>query len=185
MGFNSHKIYGPLGYAHLFANWEVEFTDTDFSKNDVKKCFWCYQSLHALRRIWTKLILTVNPSIMGSGRAIITLFLLDLVWIAISLFVLRKREFCFLWFSVYYPTLSSPFCQLGGGVHRHWLLSKNEVEKCFWCYQSLHALRRIWTKLVLTVKPSILGNGSYIYHYLIQFNLYVKFYKTPKRDILL
>jgi hypothetical protein len=51
MGFNSHKIYGPLGYAHLFANWEVEFTDTDFSKNDVEKCFWCYQSLHALRRI--------------------------------------------------------------------------------------------------------------------------------------
>jgi hypothetical protein len=51
MGFNSHKSYGPLGYAHLFANWEVDFTDTDFSKNDGEKCLCCYQSLHALRRI--------------------------------------------------------------------------------------------------------------------------------------
>ena len=49
IGFNSHKIYGPVAYSHLFANWEQVYTDTDFSKND-GKCFWCYQSIHALAR---------------------------------------------------------------------------------------------------------------------------------------
>jgi hypothetical protein len=50
IGFNSHKIYGPVMYAQLFANWDQVFTDTDFKKNDVENCFWCYQSIHALGR---------------------------------------------------------------------------------------------------------------------------------------
>jgi hypothetical protein len=51
IGFNSHKIYGPLAYAQLFANWEQLYTETDFSKYDANGCWWCYQPVHSLRRI--------------------------------------------------------------------------------------------------------------------------------------
>ena len=50
IGFNSHKIYGPLAYAHLFANWEQIYTDTDFDKYQ-SGCYFCYQPLHILRRL--------------------------------------------------------------------------------------------------------------------------------------
>ncbi len=30
IAYNSHRIYGPLGYAQLFANFEQVFTNTDF-----------------------------------------------------------------------------------------------------------------------------------------------------------
>jgi hypothetical protein len=43
MGFNSHKVYGRIMYAQLFANWEVEATNVDFSKNDGVNCYSCFQ----------------------------------------------------------------------------------------------------------------------------------------------
>ena len=51
MGFNSHRIYGRSMYAQLFANWEVEFTNVDFSRNDGVNCYSCFQFVHALKRV--------------------------------------------------------------------------------------------------------------------------------------
>ncbi len=51
IGFNSHKIYGPLAYAQLFANWEQVYTKTDFSMYAADGCWWCYQPVHSLRRL--------------------------------------------------------------------------------------------------------------------------------------
>jgi hypothetical protein len=48
--FNSHKIYGPIMFSHLFANWKQIYTDTDLSKFS-EKCDHCYQPLHVLERL--------------------------------------------------------------------------------------------------------------------------------------
>jgi hypothetical protein len=51
IGFNSHKIYGPLGLAQLFANWEQVYTDAYMKNNYEGNCSYCYQPPHSLRRI--------------------------------------------------------------------------------------------------------------------------------------
>ena len=51
IGFNSHKIYGPLAYAQLFANWEQVYTETDLKNYDEKGCYFCYQPLHVIQRL--------------------------------------------------------------------------------------------------------------------------------------
>jgi hypothetical protein len=51
IGFNSHKIYGPLALAQLFANWEHLYTEADMKNNNETNCYYCYQPPHSLRRI--------------------------------------------------------------------------------------------------------------------------------------
>jgi len=51
IGFNSHKIYGPLGLAQLFANWEHLYTDADMKNHNETHCYYCYQPPHSLRRL--------------------------------------------------------------------------------------------------------------------------------------
>ena len=43
--FNACRIYGPVQYPHLFANWEQVYSNLDYSVADeVKKyCHWGYQ----------------------------------------------------------------------------------------------------------------------------------------------
>ena len=47
--FNSHRIYGPIMYSHLFANWKLIWTEIDYSKH-FKHCDYCYQPLTILKR---------------------------------------------------------------------------------------------------------------------------------------
>ena len=49
--FNSHKLYGPIMYSHLFANWKQVWTDNDFNKYNENDCNWCYQPLHVVERV--------------------------------------------------------------------------------------------------------------------------------------
>jgi len=51
IGFNSHKIYGPLGLAQIFANWEHLYTDADMKNHNETHCYYCYQPPHSLRRL--------------------------------------------------------------------------------------------------------------------------------------
>ena len=47
--FNSAKVYGPLMYAHLFANWKQIYTENNF--DDVEKYpLYTYQPVHILER---------------------------------------------------------------------------------------------------------------------------------------
>ena len=48
--FNAARIYGPKRYPHLFANWELVYTELDAEKRFNKQCVWCYQPLHVLRK---------------------------------------------------------------------------------------------------------------------------------------
>ena len=50
--FNSHRIYGPIMLTNMFANWKLEYTNTDFDKYD-GKCdeYSCYQPLFLLRKL--------------------------------------------------------------------------------------------------------------------------------------
>lgn len=47
--FNSHKLYGPIMYPHLFANWKQVYTDLDYSLYS-DRCNFCYQPLVLLER---------------------------------------------------------------------------------------------------------------------------------------
>lgn len=47
--FNSFKLYGPLMYSHLFANFEQIFSLANIS-NFGHRCPFCYQPLHILRK---------------------------------------------------------------------------------------------------------------------------------------
>ncbi len=47
--FNAARVYGPIMYAHLFANWKqvyTEMTPEDFSTG----CPWCYQPLYIVEK---------------------------------------------------------------------------------------------------------------------------------------
>ena len=47
--FNSHKIYGPIMQSHLFANWKLEYTNSNLSLyND--NCDYCYQPIFVLSK---------------------------------------------------------------------------------------------------------------------------------------
>jgi hypothetical protein len=48
--FNSHKLYGPIAYAQIFANWNQLYTENDFSEFN-KTCDHCYQPLHVIERL--------------------------------------------------------------------------------------------------------------------------------------
>ena len=48
--FNSDRVYGPLSYSHLFANWRQVYTENDFSNFD-PICTHCYVPLHVIERI--------------------------------------------------------------------------------------------------------------------------------------
>jgi hypothetical protein len=47
--FNAARIYGPLQYSHLFANWKQVYTETDFRKYN-PECEHCYQPIHILQK---------------------------------------------------------------------------------------------------------------------------------------
>lgn len=49
LAFNSAKIYGPVIYSHLFANFEQVFTQANIS-NFNQHCQHCYQPIHILRK---------------------------------------------------------------------------------------------------------------------------------------
>ena len=52
LGFNSHRVYGPLGLSQLFANWEVVFTEAQMNyPRGATNCYYCYQPPHSLRRL--------------------------------------------------------------------------------------------------------------------------------------
>ena len=48
--FNAARIYGPLTYAHLFANWQQVHTDADVATKFRDSCWHCYQPLHILEK---------------------------------------------------------------------------------------------------------------------------------------
>ena len=48
--FNSHRLYGPVAYSHLFANWKQIFTENDFAEFGKNGCDHCYQPLHVIER---------------------------------------------------------------------------------------------------------------------------------------
>lgn len=48
--FNGHKMYGPIMYSQLFANWKQVFTLNDFDKFS-EKCNFCYQPNHVIERV--------------------------------------------------------------------------------------------------------------------------------------
>lgn len=52
MTFNAARIYGPLMFSHLFANWNVIYTEAIMGDEEVKKCglIWCYQPVHILEK---------------------------------------------------------------------------------------------------------------------------------------
>ncbi|TRY68928.1 hypothetical protein TCAL_15162, partial [Tigriopus californicus] len=54
--FNVHRVYGPLMYSHLFANWQQVYTNTDMSlftseghRRNVRKGGYL-QTVHLLRK---------------------------------------------------------------------------------------------------------------------------------------
>ena len=51
--FNSHKIYGPIMLTNMFANWKLEYTNTDLDKyNGTCDAYFCYQPLFLLRKLY-------------------------------------------------------------------------------------------------------------------------------------
>ncbi len=60
--FNSNKIYGPLQYSHLFANWDQIYTEAKMYKKgrnttqadsfceEDESIFYCYEPLHVLQK---------------------------------------------------------------------------------------------------------------------------------------
>ena len=50
VSYNSHKIYGPVLYSHLFANWKQVYTETDMNQYD-ETCNYCYQPLHVIEKV--------------------------------------------------------------------------------------------------------------------------------------
>ena len=51
--FNSNRVYGPVQFAHLFANFDHVFSDYDEEMFD-PECEHCYQPMHYLRPIKNK-----------------------------------------------------------------------------------------------------------------------------------
>merc|ERR1712226_652274 len=45
--FNSHKIYGPTMYSHIFANFKQVWTNADM-KFYRESCNYCYQPVHLI-----------------------------------------------------------------------------------------------------------------------------------------
>ena len=51
--FNSHRIYGPIMLTNMFANWKLEYTNTDLDKyNGTCDAYFCYQPLFLLRKLY-------------------------------------------------------------------------------------------------------------------------------------
>lgn len=50
LSYNSHRIYGPLLYSHLFANWKQVYTETDYEEFR-ENCNHCYQPLHIVEKM--------------------------------------------------------------------------------------------------------------------------------------
>ena len=57
--FNTHKLYGPIQFSHLFANWNVVYTEAKMFKDGIRTkerdlpCtpgFMCYQPVHILEK---------------------------------------------------------------------------------------------------------------------------------------
>ena len=57
--FNAHRLYGPIQYSHLFANWNVVYTETKMFKDGIRTkeedlpCTpmqMCYQPVHILQK---------------------------------------------------------------------------------------------------------------------------------------
>ncbi|XP_059080225.1 uncharacterized protein LOC131878306 isoform X2 [Tigriopus californicus] len=47
--FNAAKVYGPLQYSHLFANWKQIHSTADYSKYS-QQCRYCYQPVHIIEK---------------------------------------------------------------------------------------------------------------------------------------
>ena len=47
--YNSARLYGPLLYSHLFANWKVLASDVDMEKFS-DNCYHCYQPITIIER---------------------------------------------------------------------------------------------------------------------------------------
>jgi hypothetical protein len=48
--FNTHRVYGPVMFSHLFANWNQVYTENDFSNFNKTGCNYCYEPLHVLEK---------------------------------------------------------------------------------------------------------------------------------------
>ncbi|CAB4064331.1 unnamed protein product [Lepeophtheirus salmonis] len=48
--FNAAKIYGPLQYSHLFANWKPIYSNSNPDRFYKSSCKWCYQPLFVVEK---------------------------------------------------------------------------------------------------------------------------------------
>ena len=50
ISFNINKTYGPLMTSHVFANWQLVYTNLDYSMY-LDECPFCYEAFYVLKRV--------------------------------------------------------------------------------------------------------------------------------------